>query len=149
MVFPEIISIVIFLILKGMISLGDRNRMEGAGLCSRTIIHIGRISYSGYVFHLFVLDFWLHFIGQHLDYGSGVSLGISFIAYYCILVAFSHVTYNAIELPFLRFRHVYQEHSASVNTSRWLGAVPSIGLDHSVTREGKRQEPVFGDRPQS
>ncbi len=109
MFFPEMISVAIFLLLKGSISFSASKPQRNSTVLARLTFHIGRVSYSGYVFHLFILDFWGHAIAHHFDKDSLTILCLSFIGYYSVVVAFSHITYNAIELPFLRFRRVYQK----------------------------------------
>ncbi|MBU1042250.1 MAG: acyltransferase [Proteobacteria bacterium] len=113
LLFPEIMSTICFLLLKGAISLSQTPAgRRKPGILHSLVVHIGRVSYSGYVFHLFVLDGYSH-LGFTWQYGSLKHFAASFVLYYTLLIAFSHVTYNAIELPFLRYRRVYQKHKAA------------------------------------
>lgn len=56
---------------------------------------------------MFVLDFYLHIFGSYFDKNRPYDFFLSFTLYFAILIAFSHVTYNAIELPFLKHRKRY------------------------------------------
>jgi len=99
--FPEIFSIIAFLVIKGALSFNSTGRI------SYLIAHIGRISYSGYVLHMFVLDFFLHFVGGRLNNSSLSHFFLSFSLYFVLLLILAHITYYAIELPFLKRRKAY------------------------------------------
>ena len=80
-------------------------------------IHIGKVSYSGFVFSMFVLDYVQHEFTQFGIVPDGwLSLTYSFAIYLAVLILFATVSFNAIELPFLNMRRSYltdhsQQHS--------------------------------------
>jgi peptidoglycan/LPS O-acetylase OafA/YrhL len=66
---------------------------------------IGKISYSGYMFHIFVIDFFIH---------ARASLGlervhafIQFAVFLLILFPVAFISYKVVEEPFLRMRKSY------------------------------------------
>ena len=78
---------------------------------------IGKISYSGYLLHVLVIDFtrrWLSFFG--LDETSAF---LQFAIFLALLLPVSWASFNIIERPFLRFRRRYvTEHSQRDDESR-------------------------------
>jgi len=99
--FPELFSVICFFLVSGFLSFAFR------GLLANVAAHIGKISYSGYVFHLFVLDFWRHLFPPTLDFSSGAAFFQDFLMYFSLLLVFSHISYHSFELVFLRFRKSY------------------------------------------
>jgi peptidoglycan/LPS O-acetylase OafA/YrhL len=102
---PEIVSLFVMLIIVGLRGL----KLKFKNLPSRFLTHTGRISYSGYVFHMFILDFFIRVVDLNsLSKAGLVSSYISvFICYFALLLIFSHISYKAIELPFLNSRKQY------------------------------------------
>ncbi len=99
--FPEIFSVVCFCLVAGLLAFDFKGKLMSF------VAHIGKISYSGYVFHLFVLDFWSHSYGSPQNVDSGTSYLMSFTGYFLVLLCFSHISYNSFELIFLRMRKSY------------------------------------------
>jgi peptidoglycan/LPS O-acetylase OafA/YrhL len=99
--FPEGFSLICYCLVGGALSFKFQSKLAAF------FAHIGKISYSGYVFHLFVLDFWLHLYGLPSELNSGISFAVSFLSYFCVLLVFSHISYNSFELLFLKLRRTY------------------------------------------
>ena len=114
--FPEIISIIIFLIIRGVLTEKTPSQMP-FNFLFKGMIHIGKVSYSGFVFSMFVLDYVQHEFTQFRIVPNGwLSLTYSFAIYLAVLILFATVSFNAIELPFLNLRRSYltdhsQQHS--------------------------------------
>jgi peptidoglycan/LPS O-acetylase OafA/YrhL len=112
---PEIFSTIVFVMLRG--ALTERNaavpQPYSRGLLSSlrrgvfaVFVHIGKISYSGYMFSLFVLDFTGH-VFTFIKPGGWHSLVPAFLLYLTVLCGFATTSYYAIELPFLGMRRRY------------------------------------------
>lgn len=114
--FPEIISIIIFLIIRGGLTEWTPPTTP-FNIFLKGLIHIGKVSYSGFVFSMFVLDFVQHEFTRFGIIPTGwLSMVYSFAIYLAILILFATVSFNAIELPFLNMRRSYltdhsQQHS--------------------------------------
>lgn len=114
--FPEIISIIIFLIIRGTLTEGIPSAMT-SNILVKGFIHMGKVSYSGFVFSMFVLDFVQHeFTRLGIIPTGWVSMAFSFSTYLAVLILFATVSFNAVELPFLNMRRSYlndhsQQHS--------------------------------------
>ena len=102
-IMPELISIILIFIVVGLRGLN----LKFKAIPLKMLVHIGRISYSGYIFHLFVLDFFLR-VCMKIDTATTVdNYLIKFMIYLLVLIGFSHISYKVIELPFLRLRKKY------------------------------------------
>lgn len=140
MFFPERFAGIAFLIVKGCVSGGTSS---APGYINRFVAHIGRISYSGYVFHLFVLDFYGHVVGNFFDKNNPYEFIVSFSAYFMIVIIFSHVTYNAIELPFLKHRKIYSHSENNRQGSKrylsWLERITRSAEEKNDMPRSKRE----------
>jgi peptidoglycan/LPS O-acetylase OafA/YrhL len=104
LIMPELISIMLIFVIVGL--RGLKLKFQSTPL--KVLVHIGKISYSGYIFHLFVLDFFLRGIAEFISLDNNyLEYLTKFITYIFLLIFFSHVSYNAIELPFLKIRKQY------------------------------------------
>ena len=111
---PEILSGVIFLILRGVLTNDAGRRSYGRSpilaLAKDTtfglFVHIGKVSYSGYMFSLLVMGFTSR-IFDFIQPSGWHALGIAFFLYLCVLILFATASYQAIEMPFLRMRRKY------------------------------------------
>ena len=114
--FPEIISIIIFLIIRGVLTEKTPSQMP-FNFLFKGMIHIGKVSYSGFVFSMFVLDYVQHEFTQFRIVPNGwLSLTYSFATYLAVLILFATVSFNAIELPFLNLRRSYlTDHSQQLS----------------------------------
>jgi peptidoglycan/LPS O-acetylase OafA/YrhL len=122
---PEILSAVIFLIVRGSITQALRSGTHtGAGAIPdvhralrsfgdfvfNALAHFGRVSYSAYMFSLFTLDFTSRIFG-FIKPGGWSHLIPALALYFVVLTVFSTVSFHAIEMPFLsmRKRYVHRE----------------------------------------
>lgn len=107
--FPEIFSILLGIMLLNYINFKNKvlNSWVLVKFTSGIFSFIGKVSYSGYLLSMFVLDFYLKnstsltvprgWLGFFLDFGL----------YACLLVLVSTITYYSVELPFLKYRKRY------------------------------------------
>jgi peptidoglycan/LPS O-acetylase OafA/YrhL len=108
LLFPEFCSIIFALITVPYFLLGSV-RKKPMSIIGKAFAHIGRVSYSAYMFSLFVLDFVQAFL-KHFELfspGGWVTYVITFLFYLPILIAFSTLTFHTIEKPFLSKRKKY------------------------------------------
>jgi peptidoglycan/LPS O-acetylase OafA/YrhL len=82
LLFPEIISIAMILLIIGLRGLNLKFKC----FLLQILTHIGRISYSGYIFHLFVLDFFLRLTLAFNNSSGYISYLLQFISYMAILI---------------------------------------------------------------
>ena len=107
-IMPEISSI-IFILIAVPYFLKAAMKPQRPGLMSKVFTHIGMVSYSGYMFSMFMWDF----ISRELPYlglfqPGGWKRYIVFLSIYlAATVAFATLTYNSIEKPFLAKRKKY------------------------------------------
>jgi peptidoglycan/LPS O-acetylase OafA/YrhL len=106
LLYPEIMALCFFLLVNIYDSkhtpLLDHHAAKWFG---RMVALIGKISYSGYMFHIFVIDFFIH---------ARASLGlervhafIQFAVFLLILFPVAFISYKVVEEPFLRMRKSY------------------------------------------
>jgi peptidoglycan/LPS O-acetylase OafA/YrhL len=117
---PEILGGTMFLLMRGV----TRRLAEGEeparipGLPGKAIywagrgifrgfVHIGRVSYSAYMFSLFTLDFTQRFLAFSMHPSGWASLAFAFSLYLVALITFSTLSFYAIEMPFLAMRRRY------------------------------------------
>jgi peptidoglycan/LPS O-acetylase OafA/YrhL len=111
---PEIFSLIVFLIMRGMIVSPGPSALRdvpavlafSGKIISAVMTHIGKVSYSGYMFSLFVLDFTSRVL-VFFPPAGWMALISAFLLYLAVLVMFSTVSYHAIERPFLNLRRTY------------------------------------------
>lgn len=107
-VLPEISS-VIFALITVPYFLKGAARIHPLRLIPKIFAHIGMVSYSAYMFSLFIHDF----IAKVLPYfglfqpGGWIMYGVFLSLYLATLIAFSTLTYYTIEKPFLSKRKKY------------------------------------------
>jgi peptidoglycan/LPS O-acetylase OafA/YrhL len=100
---PEILSIIIFLILRGFLT--DKASRKPDNFISKLSSYFGKISYSAYLLSLFVNDAVSRFI---MITPSGWSSFILYlIIYFTILILVASLSFYAIENPFLQLRKKY------------------------------------------
>jgi peptidoglycan/LPS O-acetylase OafA/YrhL len=112
-VFPEISSIAIILMFLPLLLKDNQSEIQ-SNLIKKFFAHIGKVSYSSYIFSMFVLDFVHVFYQKFSIYDNFMNFenrlhnwffyACFFIIYLIILIIFSTITYNGIEKPFLKFR---------------------------------------------
>ena len=112
---PEIFSVIVFVILRGILTerIAALPAPYSRGILAATrrtvfavFVHIGKVSYSGYMFSLFVMDFTNRIFG-FIKPGGWHSLIPAFGLYLMVLTLFATASYHAIELPFLGMRRRY------------------------------------------
>lgn len=135
MFMPEAFASTMFLLMRGVTRRLDEGEEPsklfhgalGAALaqCRKavfdTFVHIGRVSYSAYMFSLFTLDMTQRLLAFVTPSGW-VSLIIAFSMYLAFLIMFSTASFHAIEMPFLALRRRYiTVHSPAVPQHGVLG----------------------------
>jgi peptidoglycan/LPS O-acetylase OafA/YrhL len=107
---PELLAGIFFLMVRGYLAIdpGLKQNPISAVRYSmhRVLMHVGQVSYSGYMFSLFVMSFVIRAV-TFVHPGGWAPLVVAFTIYITILIAFATVTFNVIEMPFLKIRRVY------------------------------------------
>jgi len=100
---PEFVGLCMFLVTFGYL----RTSTPGArvGLTARAFAYFGTISYSAYIFSLFVHDFVAAYIGRHA--GGWVDWAYFLAVYFAFLTVTASLTYFGVEKPFLSLRKSY------------------------------------------
>jgi len=100
---PEFIGLCMFLIAFGYL----RTSVSGQriGLTAKAFAYFGTISYSAYIFSLFVHDFVAAYVGRHA--GSWLDWAFFLLIYFFFLVVTASLTYFGLEKPFLNLRKSY------------------------------------------
>ena len=140
---PEYLSLTVFLVLRGVLG-GDRlaaGRRKSLLSTAQTAIfnvfvHIGKVSYSGYMFSLFVLDFTSRMF-TFIKPGGWPPFAAAFTLYVAVLVLFASASYHAVELPFLRMRRRYDAGARAPVLASVAGAPlptnPAVQVKRPVT----------------
>lgn len=86
----------------------DTSFRHSAGFFSRVIARVGTYSYSIYLLHFFVVFKLSTLIHKNIINLSNlhIALAVSPIAF-CVMYPIAAVSYNVVEVPFLRFRKRY------------------------------------------
>ena len=100
---PEIVSCIMFLILRGFLTQKETRKPEN--LVTQGITFFGKISYSAYLFSLFTNDFISRYVP--IVPSGWISFLQYLIIYYLFLTIISSLSFYAIEKPFLDLRKNY------------------------------------------
>jgi peptidoglycan/LPS O-acetylase OafA/YrhL len=126
LIMPEVLSVTFFVMLRGWLArIRSEPRLvsqsavieayrKARSLTFRAFTHLGKVSYSAYLFSLHVIWFWIYTF-PFMKPGGWTGLIPAFSTYLLCVWAFSTITYNTIELPFLNMRKRYVrpiEHSS-------------------------------------
>ena len=100
---PEFIGLSMFLIAFGYL----RTSVPGSRICptAKAFAYFGTISYSAYIFSLFVHDFVAAYLGRHS--GGWLDWAYFLFVYFVFLTATASLTYFGLEKPFLNLRKSY------------------------------------------
>jgi hypothetical protein len=146
---PEILAATFFLVVRDALTrVADPGREFGAtaiptlsrGLTSvggavfNAIAHFGRVSYSGYIFSLFTLNFTER-VFRAIHPGSWLSMISAWFLYFLALTLFATVSFHAIELPFLRMRRRYVHSARESHGSGHGDAEDRDNAEQSIRRE--------------
>ncbi len=109
LIFPELCSFIFALIVMPIV-LSRSLRPRNPSMIGKIFAHIGMVSYSAYMFSLFVHDFVFgmnKYLGLLLKPGGWITWVVFLFIYLTILVGFSTLTFHTIEKPFLSKRKRY------------------------------------------
>jgi len=100
--YPEVSALIFGALLFAYDLAVDHTRVGRVG---KLFANIGKISYSGYLLHVFMIDFtrhWLEMAGL-----SSISPYLQFAVFISLLLPLAWLSFNVIEKPFLKFRRRY------------------------------------------
>lgn len=108
LIMPEITSVIFALIVVPYFLRGAAN--SKGSLANKVGAHVGRVSYSAYMFSLFTLDLFMHVMKEDFNNfspGGWMPYLTELVMYLALLIGFSTLTFYTIEKPFLSRRHRY------------------------------------------
>jgi peptidoglycan/LPS O-acetylase OafA/YrhL len=112
LVMPEVLAITFFVMLRGWLAkVATEPRRVSTGqkirsFAFKAFTHLGKVSYSAYLFSLHVIWFWTYTF-PFMKPGGWHELIPACLSYLLCVWGFATITYNTIELPFLNMRKKY------------------------------------------